>query len=77
MKTRVFLKCFVHDCLLETTFASNSPQTPLKMISLTVLGTLRTLIQFSLKLEQLICKKVLKLVLLDNYFSDLFTEVQI
>ena len=32
---------------------------------------------FNLKLEQLIFKKALKFVLLDNYFPDLFTEVQI
>ena len=32
---------------------------------------------FNLKLEQLICKKVLKVVLLDNYFPDLFSNVQI
>ena len=32
---------------------------------------------FNLKLERLSCKKVLKFVLLDSFFFDLFTEVQI
>ena len=32
---------------------------------------------FNLKLEKLNCKKVLNFALLDNSFSDLFTEVQI
>ena len=32
---------------------------------------------FNLKLKQLICKKVLKFVLLDSYFPDHFTELQI
>ena len=32
---------------------------------------------FNLKLGQLICKKALKCVLLDNYLPDLFIEVQI
>ena len=31
----------------------------------------------TLKLETLICKKLLKFFLLDNYFSDLLTEIQI
>ena len=32
--------------------------------------------RFKLKLEQLICKKVLTFVLIDNYCSNLFIEVQ-
>ena len=31
MKTRVFLKYFVNDCLWKQFFASNLPQTPFKL----------------------------------------------
>ena len=44
-------------------FASNLSHTPLHLIFLT---NLLALMPFNLKLEQLIYKKVLKIVLLDN-----------
>ena len=71
------LKYFVNDCLWKQFFASNSPQTPSNLISLTILVTVRPFTQFILKLEQLSRKKVLKFSLLGNCFSDLFTEVEI
>ena len=39
-KTRVFLKCVVHDCLWKQCFVSNLPQAPSNVICLTILGTL-------------------------------------
>ena len=47
------------------------------LVSLTVLLTLRPFTLFNLKLEQLSCKKALKIALLGNCFFDLFTEVEI
>ena len=38
-----------------------------------ILVTLKPFNSFNLKLEQLSCKKVLELVLVGNYYSDLFT----
>ena len=63
INTRVFLKYFVPDCLWKQFLASNSPQTPLSLICLTILVNLRSLTQFYLKVEPLICKKVLKFIL--------------
>ena len=40
MKTRVCLKYFVHDCLFQQSFASDSPQLPSNLICLTILVTL-------------------------------------
>ena len=78
MKTRVSLKYFVNDCFRKQFFASNSPQTPSNVISSKILGTICCLSHiFNLKLEQLSCEKVLKFALFGNYFSDLFTEVEI
>ena len=83
MKTRVCLINFVHDCLWKQFFASYSPQPPLNLILWTILVTMRLFTQFHFKIAKLqkscnlSCKKVLNFVLLDNYFTDLFTEVQI
>ena len=41
VKTRVVLKYSVSDCLRKPVFDSNSSQTPSKLISLTILVTLR------------------------------------
>ena len=75
MKTRVSLKYFDNDCPRKQFFASNLPQTPSSLISLTILVTQGLSHSFNLKLEQLNCKKVFKIALLANCFSDLFTEV--
>ena len=45
-KTRLCLKYFVHECLWKQFFANNFPWTPLNLICLTVLATLRHLTQF-------------------------------
>ena len=55
----------------------NSPQPPPNSIPWIVRQPLGLSHSFNLKLEQLSCEKVLNFVLLDNYFTDLFTEVQI
>ena len=67
----------MNDGLWKHILASESPQTPSNLICLTIFVILGPWHSFNLKLEQLICKKALKFVLLDNYFPDLFTEVQI
>ena len=46
MKTRVCLKYFVNNCLWKQRFASKLTQTPLNVISFTILVTLRPLTQF-------------------------------
>ena len=77
MKSRVCLKYFVNYCLWKQLFASKSSQIISKLTCLTIFVTLRIFTQFYSKIRATIYKKALKFVLLDNYFSDLFTEVQI
>ena len=78
MKTRVSLKYPVNDCLWKHFFVSNLPQTPLNLISLNILVTLKGLSHsFNLKLEQSSGKNVLKFALLGKCFFDLFNEVEI
>ena len=43
MKARVKLKYSVTDCLWKPAFDCNSPQTPSKLISLTIAAALRAL----------------------------------
>ena len=73
MKIRVCLKYFVNGCLWKQSLASDLSQTPSVLVFLTIIITLRPLYSFDLKLEQLIGKQGLKVVLFDNYFLDLFT----
>ena len=61
-------------CLLKQFSVSNSPYTPFKFY---LSGNFHKSRAFNLKLEKLICKKVLTFVVLDNYFSDLLTDGQI
>ena len=76
MKIRVTFRYFVNDW--KHFLDSKSPQTPSDLIHLSTLTKLQGLSHsFNLKLEHLICKKVLKFDLLANCFSDLFTEVKI
>ena len=77
MKSRVSLKYFVIDSLWKEFLASKLPQTLSNLTALTLFINLGPLTQFQLKLEQLIFKKVLKFVLLGNYFFNFFSEVQI
>ena len=76
MKTKVCVKYFVHDCLCKQSFAFNSPPGPFKLDLFNNFSNFCLTIfkSFHLKLKKKSCKKVLQLVLLDNYFSDLFTE---
>ena len=64
-----------NDCLWKQFLASYSSQTPSYLICLTICRN--SWHSFNLKLEQLIYKKALKFVSVDNYFPDLFIEVQI
>ena len=77
MKTRVCLKYFVNGCLCKQFFASNSPQTPSNLNFLTNFVTLRFVALFQPKIRATKLQNALKFVLLDNYFPDLFIEVQI
>ena len=80
MKTRGSLKYFVSYCLWKRFFYSNLFQTPPNLISLTILTILVTLkpkaYYFSLKLEKLSGKNVLKFALLGNFISNLFPDVK-
>ena len=67
----------MNGCIWKQFLASNSPQVPLNLICLTIVVSLMPLTQFNLELEQLICKNLIKFVLLDTYFSELLTDVQI
>ena len=75
MKTTIFLKYFMNDRLWKQFFASKSPQTPSNLPCLTIFKRLWQ--SFKLILQQLFFKKALKLVLLDIYFRDLYTEFEI
>ena len=73
--TRVCLNYFVRDCLCKQVFVSNLSQVPLNLISLTILTNLMLLTHFQLRIRGSKSQKKLNLVLLDNYFADVFTEV--
>ena len=77
MKTRVCPLYIFHDCLWKQVFASDSPQSPSNLIFLDNFGNYEAFHSFNLKSKQLSREKVLNFVLLDNYFTDLFTEVQL
>ena len=49
MKTKVFLKYFVRDCLWKTFLASKLPQTPSNLIFLKIFLTLMSLTQFQIR----------------------------
>ena len=51
MKTRVYLKYFLNDCLWKHSFAAKLPQTPSNLIWLTILVTLRAFTQFQPKIR--------------------------
>ena len=57
MKTRASLKHFLNDCLWKHAFASNFPQTPLNLFSLTVLVTLRPFRHFQPKIRAIKLQK--------------------
>ena len=71
IKSRVSLKYFVHDCLWKQ-FLLLSCSRAFNVFLLTFFVTVRSLSQVNLKLEQLSCRKVLKFILLEKYFSDFF-----
>ena len=75
MKTRVCLIYLVHNCLWKQFFACNLPQSLSNFLD--NFGNYGAFHTVSLKLEQQSYEKVLNFALLDNYFTDLFTEVQI
>ena len=71
IKTGVCLKYFVNDCFfLQTRHRPDQ----ISYLWQYLYGFWHS---FDLKLEELICKKVLKLVLVDNYFPYPFCPVQI
>ena len=77
IKTRLSFKYFVNDCLRKPFFDPNSLHILTNLTSLIILAILRPLHSLNLKLEQLICKKVLKFAFLGNCFPNLFSEFKI
>ena len=71
MKTRVFLKYFVDDCLWKMFFASNKLDFFDNFASFKIFNTVLPIIRATN------LQNVLKFFLLYNYLSDLFTAVQI
>ena len=61
MKTKVYLKYFVNDCLWKQSFDSNSPQVPSNLISFTIFVTLGPLTQFSPKIRANKLQKIAKI----------------
>ena len=66
LKSKVCPKYLLFNCLWKHFFASNSPQGPLNLTLLIIFKKLKLL---NAKLEAWRCNKVLKFVLLENYFS--------
>ena len=58
-------------------FASNLPQSPSNLILWTILVTMRFFTQFQIRIRATRLRKSANSILLDNYFTDLFTEIQI
>ena len=77
MKTRVSLKYLLNDCLWKQFLASYFVTDPFKFDLLDYFHKFNAFDSFNLRLEQLICKRAVKVVFLDNFFPYLFTEVQI
>ena len=77
MKTSVCLIYFVNDCLWKQFFTSNLPQYPSDLILWTILVTIRLFAQFQIRIRATRLHKSANFILLDNYFTNLFTEVQI
>ena len=61
MKTRVYLKHFIHGCLCKIIFASNSPQAPLNLICLTLLVTVMHLTECEPKMRGTKSQKSVKI----------------
>ena len=76
-KTRVCAPNPVHDCSWKQFPASNWPQPPSNLIIWTISVTMKLFTQLQFKIRATNCEKVLNFVLLDNYFTDYFTGVQI
>ena len=77
MKTRACLIYFFHDRFSKQFFACNFPQSLSSLILWKILVNMKFSHSYSLKLDQLSCEKVLNFSLLDNYFTNVFTEVKI
>ena len=58
-------------------FASNLPQSPSNLIFWTILVTMRFFTQFQIRIRATRLRKSANFILLDSYFTDPFTEVQI
>lgn len=71
LKSKVCPKYLLFNCLWKHFFASNSPQGPLNLTLLIIFKRLKLL---NAKLEAWRCSKVLKFVLLENYFSRTFAK---
>ena len=63
MKTKISLKNVVNDCLSKPFSESNSPQTPSKLISLTILVILKPFTLFKPKIRKIKLQKSVKVCL--------------
>ena len=77
LKNGVSLKYFVTDCLWKSFFDSNSSQTSSKLISLTILVTMRLFTMFYFKIRAIKLEKTLKFALLGNCFFDHFDNFEV
>ena len=58
-------------------YASNLPQSPSDSILWTILVTMRLFTQLQIRIRATRLRKSTNSILLDNYFTDPFTEIQI
>ena len=77
MKTRVSFKYFVNGCLWKPSLASNLPETPSNLISLTTSLNLRSSTLFQPKIRVTKLQKGPKFDSIGTCFSDLFTYLEI
>ena len=77
MKSTVYLIGFFHDCLWKQFFVFNIPQSPSNLNLWTISLTMRLFRQFQFKINAIKLQKELYFLLVDNYFTNLFSEVQI
>ena len=72
-----FVSSILSIIVLGNIFLLLTRPNPLKRNFCTIYVTMRLFKQFQFTIRQLSCEKMLTFDVLDNYFSDLFTEVQI
>ena len=77
METRDCLLYVLNYCLRKQFFVSNSSESPPNLNVWIISLTMRLSTQFQFKIKSNSVEKKATFVLLDNYFTDIFSEVQI